>query len=52
MHFNNAGSALTPTPVLDALYGHLRAEAEMGGYEAADAAAQQRGRTYKAITAR
>ncbi len=49
LHFNNAGSSLTPTPVLDALYGHLRAEAEMGGYEAADAASQQRQRTYEAI---
>ena len=49
LHFNNAGSSLTPTPVLDALFGHLRAEAEMGGYEAAAAAAQQHGRTYEAI---
>lgn len=49
LHFNNAGAALTPTPVLEALYGHLRAEAEMGGYEAADAAAPQHVRAYEAI---
>ena len=49
LHFNNAGSSLPPSPVLDALYAHLHLEAEMGGYEAADAAAQQHQRTYKAI---
>ena len=49
LHFNNAGASLTPTPVLDALYGHLGAEAEMGGYEAADAAAEQQERTYESV---
>ncbi len=38
VHLNNAGAALMPQPVLDAVLGHLRRESEMGGYEAADAA--------------
>ncbi|MFT7647911.1 MAG: cysteine desulfurase/selenocysteine lyase [Candidatus Poriferisodalaceae bacterium] len=36
-HLNNAGAALSPTPVLEATIEHLRAEAELGGYEAHDA---------------
>ncbi len=34
-HLNNAGAALPTSATLDAVIGHLRLEAERGGYEAA-----------------
>ena len=48
-HLNNAGAALPPTQVTEAVIAHLRREAEMGGYEAAEAAADQVEHTYTAI---
>ena len=49
LHFNNAGAALPPKPVLDAQVHHLQREAEIGGYEAASAAEEALTHTYDAI---
>ncbi len=40
-HFNHAGMSLTPAPVLDRMVRHLQLEAELGGYEAAAAVADE-----------
>ncbi|MBV9160769.1 MAG: aminotransferase class V-fold PLP-dependent enzyme [Pseudonocardiales bacterium] len=48
-HLNNAGAALPPVQVTEAVIAHLRREAELGGYEAAEAAASQVQATYTAI---
>src|SRR5438067_5883414 len=48
LHFNNAGSSLMPKPVLNATIGHLRLEAQIGGYEAAEQAEHAIERVYDA----
>lgn len=41
IHFNNAGASLMPECVLETVIEHLRLEARMGGYEAANARAAE-----------
>ena len=41
VHLNNCGASLPPQPVLDATIEYLRLEAEIGGYEAVDVAADK-----------
>jgi selenocysteine lyase/cysteine desulfurase len=49
VHFNNAGAALPPRPVLDAVTSHLAREAAIGGYEAATEAADRVADVYDAV---
>jgi cysteine desulfurase/selenocysteine lyase len=48
-HLNNAGAALPPAAVTEAVIAHLRLEAEIGGYEAAAAAHEQVEAVYPAV---
>jgi selenocysteine lyase/cysteine desulfurase len=49
LHLNNAGAALQPRPVIDAVFGHLRRETEIGGYEAAEEALTRREAVYHSV---
>lgn len=49
IHFNNAGAALMPAPVLEAQIAHLHREGEIGGYEAAAEAAGRLAAVYESI---
>jgi cysteine desulfurase/selenocysteine lyase len=49
IHLNNAGAALLPTPVLDAMTAYLRSEAEIGGYEAAGEQADRLNGVYASV---
>lgn len=49
LHFNNAGAALQPRPVTEAVIAHLMREAEIGGYEANEEAEPALEHCYDAI---
>jgi len=51
LHFNNAGAAVPPRPVLDAVTQHLAREAEIGAMEAMVEAADRGADFYDAIAA-
>ncbi|QIK67194.1 aminotransferase class V-fold PLP-dependent enzyme [Nocardioides sp. HDW12B] len=51
VHLNNAGSALPTRQVLDTVVGHLRREAEIGGYEAQWEVADEIEAVYAAVAA-
>lgn len=49
IHFNAAGAALMPRPVLDTVIGHLQREAAIGGYEALEEAQERYEAVYASI---
>ena len=51
IHLNNAGASLMPSPVIEAIQGHLEREALGGGYEAADDAEAEISEAYDDVAA-
>lgn len=51
LHFNNAGAALMPTPVFNAVTNHLTLEQNIGGYEAARATQEDQAAFYTEFAA-
>jgi selenocysteine lyase/cysteine desulfurase len=48
-HLNNAGAALMPACVIQAIEDHVRLESRIGGYEAADERAAETDKAYAAL---
>jgi selenocysteine lyase/cysteine desulfurase len=51
VHLNNAGAALVPRPVREAMSAHLDLEDEIGGYEAAESQSASIRACYEAVAA-
>jgi len=51
VHFNNAGAALMPQIVMDAITAHYRLESEIGGYEAEARVFEKIERVYDSLAA-
>jgi selenocysteine lyase/cysteine desulfurase len=49
VHLNNAGAGMMPKSVVDAILGHLSREANFGGYESSDAAADSVDDVYASV---
>ena len=49
IHLNNAGAALMPLPVYNAIHHHLERELRLGGYEAADEVSGRIDRAYDEV---
>src|SRR5205823_2271693 len=49
VHLNNAGASLMPRSVADAITAHLALEQAIGGYEAADGAADRIADVYSRV---
>ena len=49
LHFNNAGAALMPAPVVETVLEHVRLEARIGGYEAAEQCSERLEAVYQSV---